>query len=164
MVVCLGWGADLHMAQLMPLPLTISYSSKSRLVLPSSLSRDALCDRMSSVCLSVCLWFGGSGPHRLKILDLVARTISPKVIHLSPGEHGEILGRKCSFNTYVHNVQLNWVMFNRESSDLRWRCGCLCLFTFVGASHSHLCDSTAFLFYLSGAGSPRLSQTKCRGP
>ena len=35
MVVCLGWGADLHMAQLMPLPFTISCSSKSRLVLPS---------------------------------------------------------------------------------------------------------------------------------
>ena len=34
-VICLWWGADLHMAQLMPLPLTISCSSKSRLVLPS---------------------------------------------------------------------------------------------------------------------------------
>ena len=33
MVMCLGQGADLHMAQLMPLPLTISCSSKSRLVL-----------------------------------------------------------------------------------------------------------------------------------
>jgi len=31
---CLGWRADLHMAQLMPLPFTISCSSKSRLVLP----------------------------------------------------------------------------------------------------------------------------------
>jgi len=31
-VICLGRGADLHMAQLMPLPLTISCSSKSRLV------------------------------------------------------------------------------------------------------------------------------------
>jgi len=30
----LGWGADLHMAQQMPLQLTISCSSKSRLVLP----------------------------------------------------------------------------------------------------------------------------------
>ena len=30
----LGWGAGLHMAQLMPLPLTISCSSKSRLVIP----------------------------------------------------------------------------------------------------------------------------------
>jgi len=30
--LCLGRGANLHMAQLMPLPLTISCSSKSRLV------------------------------------------------------------------------------------------------------------------------------------
>jgi len=29
-----GRGADLHMAQLMPLPVTVSCSSKSRLVLP----------------------------------------------------------------------------------------------------------------------------------
>jgi len=35
-VICaLGQGADLHMAQLMPLPLTISCSSQSRLALPS---------------------------------------------------------------------------------------------------------------------------------
>jgi len=32
-VICLGQGTDLHMAQLMPLPLTISCSNKSRLVL-----------------------------------------------------------------------------------------------------------------------------------
>jgi len=32
MVICMGQGADLHMAQLMPLPLSISCSSKSRLV------------------------------------------------------------------------------------------------------------------------------------
>ena len=31
--MCLGQGADLHIAQVMPLPLTISCSSKSRLVL-----------------------------------------------------------------------------------------------------------------------------------
>jgi len=30
---CLGWGADLHIAQQIPLPLTLSCSSKSRLVL-----------------------------------------------------------------------------------------------------------------------------------
>jgi len=35
MVICLWRGADLHMAYLVPLPLTISCSSKSRLVLPS---------------------------------------------------------------------------------------------------------------------------------
>jgi len=33
--LCLGQGGDLHMAQLMLLPLTISCSSKSRLVLPA---------------------------------------------------------------------------------------------------------------------------------
>jgi len=33
-VISLGWGADLHMTQLMPLPLTISCCSKSTLVFP----------------------------------------------------------------------------------------------------------------------------------
>ena len=33
-VICLEQGADLHMAQLMPLPLTVLASIKSRLVLP----------------------------------------------------------------------------------------------------------------------------------
>jgi len=31
MVICLERGADLHMAQLMPLPLTVSYFSKIRI-------------------------------------------------------------------------------------------------------------------------------------
>ena len=34
MVICLERGAGLHMAQLMPLPLTVSCFSKSRLILP----------------------------------------------------------------------------------------------------------------------------------
>ena len=34
MVICLGRGADLHMVQLVLLPLTVSCYSKSRLVLP----------------------------------------------------------------------------------------------------------------------------------
>jgi len=80
---------------------------------------------------------GGSWPHRLKILETncanncgeVHICIWPSIchchslIHLLPGEHGVILGRKCSFDTYVHNVRLNLVKFNRESRDLRWRCG-----------------------------------------
>jgi len=32
-IICWGQGADLHMAQLMPLPFTISCSGKSKLVL-----------------------------------------------------------------------------------------------------------------------------------
>ena len=34
MVICLEQGADLHMAQLMPLPLSVSCFSKIQLVLP----------------------------------------------------------------------------------------------------------------------------------
>jgi len=34
MVICLERDADLHMAQLMPLPLTVSYFSKILFVLP----------------------------------------------------------------------------------------------------------------------------------
>ena len=34
MVICLDRGADLHMAQLMPLPLTVSCSSKIQTGLP----------------------------------------------------------------------------------------------------------------------------------
>ena len=34
MVICLEWGADLHTAQLMPLPLTASCFSKIQMVLP----------------------------------------------------------------------------------------------------------------------------------
>jgi len=34
LVICLGRGPDLHMDELMPLPLTVSCSSRSRMVLP----------------------------------------------------------------------------------------------------------------------------------
>jgi len=32
MVICLGWGADLHMAQLIPLPLTVSCFNKIQII------------------------------------------------------------------------------------------------------------------------------------
>jgi len=55
MVICLGQGADLHMAQLMPLPLTVSCSSKSRLVLPfwGRLTQDVLEEKLLNGCNSV---------------------------------------------------------------------------------------------------------------
>jgi len=63
MVVCLGQGADFHMAQLMPLPLTISYSSKSRLVLPfwwylsgaSSPGYTHTHNHFTALCVCVCV-------------------------------------------------------------------------------------------------------------
>jgi len=61
MVICLDHGVNLRMAQLVPLPLAISCSSKSRLVLPSWcwLSRVVL-DRVQEgrktvVCVCVCV-------------------------------------------------------------------------------------------------------------
>ena len=58
-----GGDADLHMAQLMPMPVTISCSSKSRLVLPSWFLADCTIGRtfgtlcFGTLCLSVCrLW------------------------------------------------------------------------------------------------------------
>jgi len=63
LVMCLGQDADLHMAQLMPLPLTISCFSKSRLVLPSwyQLTRVVLdkiqegCKTVVCVCACICV-------------------------------------------------------------------------------------------------------------
>jgi len=64
---CLGWGADLHIAQHMPLPLTISCSSKSRLVLTflvlpfcyllTRVVPDKL-QKSSKMVVSVCVWWG----------------------------------------------------------------------------------------------------------
>jgi len=56
-VVCLEPGADLHTAQLMPLPLTVSASVKSRLVLPFwyRLTRVVLYKGPLNVCLCVCV-------------------------------------------------------------------------------------------------------------
>ena len=51
MVICLERGADLHMAQLMPLPVTVSLASvKSRLVLPFWYRLT----RVVPVCVRVC--------------------------------------------------------------------------------------------------------------
>jgi len=54
MVTCLDQGADLHMAWLMPLPLTTSCSSKSRLVLTSWFCLSGA--GSSGVCV-ICLQF-----------------------------------------------------------------------------------------------------------
>jgi len=58
-VMCLGQGADLHLAHLRPLPHTISCSSKSRLVLPSWCQltwvvSDKIQKGHKTVCVCVC--------------------------------------------------------------------------------------------------------------
>ena len=62
-VICLERGADLHIAHLMPLPLTVSCFSKSRLVLPfwywitpGSSGKRAVKRARVCVCVSVCVF------------------------------------------------------------------------------------------------------------
>ena len=60
-VICLERGADLHIAQLMPLPLTVSCFSKIQIGFtflvpahPGSPGKRAV----KRVCVCVCVWFG----------------------------------------------------------------------------------------------------------
>jgi len=74
MVICLEWGTDLHMAQLMPLPLTVSCFSKIQIALtflvPVVPEKGPLnwcvcvCVR-ACVCACVCLFFCLSDHSRL---------------------------------------------------------------------------------------------------
>jgi len=64
MVICLEQGADLHMAQLMPLPLTVSCFSKIQIGLPFwyRLTRVVPDKGPLNVCVCVCF---GSDNNRL---------------------------------------------------------------------------------------------------
>ena len=62
MAVCLEQGADLHMAQLMPLPLTVSCFSKIQigftfLILADLGSPGKRAVKRVCVCYVLCLWF-----------------------------------------------------------------------------------------------------------
>ena len=91
-----------------------------------------------SVCPSVCN-VGGSGSHRLKILetnctDTQPNTFalrSPKFIHLLPGEHGKIFMETRGGEDAVE----------LDSSPTLWRD----MRGAQGASRGDLCDSTTFL-------------------
>jgi len=60
MVICLEQGADLHMAQLMPLPLTVSCFSKIQIgftfLVPAHLGRPGQ-RAVKRVCVCVCVSF-----------------------------------------------------------------------------------------------------------
>jgi len=64
MVICLERGADLHMAQLMPLPLAVCcFRKKSRLVLPfwHRLTRVVWDKGPLNKCVCVCVYSYGRG-------------------------------------------------------------------------------------------------------
>jgi len=91
-VMCLGQGADLHMAQLMPLPLTISCCSKSRLVLPfwcrlTQVVRDKMQEGRKTVVCSVCVC-GGEDKIQPWFSDrLLSRSVGGKCCSML--EHGK---------------------------------------------------------------------------
>ena len=59
MVICLGRGTDLHMAQLMPLPLTVSCFSKIQIgftfLVPAHLGSPGKGPLNGCVCVCVCV-------------------------------------------------------------------------------------------------------------
>jgi len=56
MVVCLEQGADLHMAQLMPLPLTVSCFSKSQISFTFLVPAHPGSPLNGCVCMCVCYY------------------------------------------------------------------------------------------------------------
>ena len=81
MVICLEQGADLHMAQLMPLPLTVSCFSRIQIgftfLVPAHLSspRQMAVKRVCvCVCVRVCMWQHRNGVgdcHLTHIMNLM---------------------------------------------------------------------------------------------
>jgi len=86
-----------------------------------------------------------------KSWKLIAQTISPisplfvaqRSSTYSQGNMEKFWGE--NVRSTPTSITSSWIV-STESRDLRWRCGCL--FTFVGTSRGHLCDSTAFLFHI----------------
>ena len=58
MDICLGRGADLHMAQLMPLPLTVSCSSKIQIGFTFLVPAYPGCPRKEAVMVVVVVIYG----------------------------------------------------------------------------------------------------------
>ena len=56
MVICLEQDADLHMAQLMPLPLTVSCFSKIRIGFTFLVPEKGPLNGCVCVCVCVCVW------------------------------------------------------------------------------------------------------------
>ena len=56
MVICLERGADLHMAQLMPLPLTVSCFSKIQIGFTFLVLAHPDKGLFKRVCVCVCVW------------------------------------------------------------------------------------------------------------
>jgi len=116
MVMYLGQCADLHMAQLMPLPLTISCSSKSRLVLPSwfylsgvisprqSWTKSKSAVKQLCVCVCVRVFHSGS-----IVLNDVPLTLLSTTFMLRAIFQTDLDWPHCSLSTYSLWAPLGWM-------------------------------------------------------
>ena len=68
MVICLDRGADLHMAQLIPLPLTVSCFSKIQIGLPFWYRLTQVVPDKGPLNGCVCVCVIGTGFYRLNVL------------------------------------------------------------------------------------------------
>ena len=66
MVICLEQGADLHMAQLMPLPLSVSCFSKIQTGLTVLVPTHLCSPRQRAAVKQVCVYFGPHGRQVIK--------------------------------------------------------------------------------------------------
>ena len=125
------WDADLHMAQQMPLPLTISCSSKSRLVLPSwflpfwyrltrvvrTKSRRAVKPLCMCVSVRACVCATAKLKKKISCFQQIFRTFSCP-------EKWDAKFRKFQAHTICYtNVQkhfLGWL--TEKHSAVLWRC------------------------------------------
>ena len=101
MVICLEQGADLHIAQRMPLPLTVSCSSKIQIgftfLVPAHLGspgQRAVKRVCVCVCVCVCGYEGLFAAHELNETETESRTgrcsehmPSNGAVHSMPSEH-----------------------------------------------------------------------------
>ena len=97
MVVCLERGADLHMAQLMPLPLTVSCFSKIQIgfafLVPAHPGSPGQRAVKRCVCVCVCM---------KKILKVVTRTVGCSNPHSQYGQNFD----HCVMHLLHSNVQM----------------------------------------------------------
>ena len=115
MVICLERGADLHTAQLMPLPLTVSCSSKSRLVLPFwyRLTQVVLEKRPLNGCYCCCcygqefgvLFFDSQCSLKLYFLQHI-NTVFPGILSLKLFQNAPVGGQMLQTDRSVDTCRI----------------------------------------------------------
>ena len=127
MVICLEWGADLHMSQLMPLPLTVSCFSKIAIgftfLVPSHLGSPGCVCVCVCVCVCItCRWSRRSGGRVvIRSADTKADTAALRQpAARTSTRHSQRLHRNrkdlpCSPPGRVHRRKVRTVLFDQFS-------------------------------------------------